>query len=492
MVAPKNTESLNSIPEEEDHVSLSAPKSAKSTESLYSSSSSKYSASALYRRRSQNPVPRCNGFMNGTNNNNNEVRQRVLSARRLRMKTLQNQLADCQQHISELAHENRILRTVHKRQDQALKKYESTNAELPQLLHSHAEEIRIWQSKYKTLQQQNKELTFKMKQKDAQILAFSDQNKYLSQLNKDKNLEDRQKLTDQVQKMEIKLQEKDNEMKLLARKLQLETKSFKIQVQLEHKRYKDAMAKLEKAKNELAVFNKLDELEFNDKLGKNLTTEDKHSARSDFEKEISNAKNAEKNRNSKIPTLKSSDTIHEFCKKNKDMAPGLATKYANQKFQEPHRGQGDGPMMIPNEKSDIDERSKNILMENLESSMKTPEQCPYEDSDLEKNYEPNEEFKYDDDYEDDYSDDGDNLSNSDGQDVILSTDVLTTTKTTEISVIRRKLSEDYKERENFLESFCRQTSSDALKEENGNKKSIDLKRKGKLLAALKAIDSTDD
>lgn len=198
--------------------------------------------------------------MNGTNNNN-EVRQRVLSARRLRMKTLQNQLADCQQHISELAHENRILRTVHKRQDQALNKYESTNAELPQLLHSHAEEIRIWQSKYKTLQQQNKELTFKMKQKDAQILAFSDQNKYLTQLNKDKNLEDRQKLTDQVQRMEMKLQEKDNEMKLLARKLQLETKSFKIQVQMEHKRYKDAMAKLEKAKNELAVFNKLDELE---------------------------------------------------------------------------------------------------------------------------------------------------------------------------------------------------------------------------------------
>lgn len=237
-------------------------KSAKSTESIYSSSSSKYSASALYRRRSQVPsVQRCNGFMNGNNSNNNDVRQRVLSARRLRMKTLQNQLADAQQHISELAHENRILRTVHKRQDQALKKYESTNAELPQLLHSHAEEIRIWQSKYKSLQQQNKELTFKLKQRDAQILAYSDQNKYLSQLNKDKNLEDRQKLTDQVQKMEIKLQEKDNEMKLLARKLQLETKSFKIQVQMEHKRYKDAMAKLEKAKNELAVFNKLDELE---------------------------------------------------------------------------------------------------------------------------------------------------------------------------------------------------------------------------------------
>lgn len=101
------------------------------------------------------------------------------------------------------------------------------------------------------------------------------------------------------------------------------------------------------------------------------------------------------------------------------MAPGLAIKHSHQKFQEPHRGQGDGPAMIPNEKSDIDERSKNILMGNLESSLKTPEQCPYEDSELDKNDEPNEDFKYDDDYEDDYSDDGDdNLSNSDGQDVV--------------------------------------------------------------------------
>lgn len=124
-------------------------------------------------------------------------------------------------------------------------------------------------------------------------------------------------------------------------------------------------------------------------------------------------------KSSRIPTLKHPETIHEFCKKNKDMAPGLGTKYSQQKFQEPHIGQGDGPMMIPNENSDIDELSKNILMANLESSMKTPEQCPYEDSDQDKNDDVNKDFKYDDDYEDDYSDDdGDNISNSDGQDVV--------------------------------------------------------------------------
>ena len=76
-----------------------------------------------------------------------------------------------------MAHENRILRTLHKRQDSALAKYESTNAELPQLLHSHAEELRVWQTKYKNLQATNKDLEQKLKQKESIILTLNDQNK---------------------------------------------------------------------------------------------------------------------------------------------------------------------------------------------------------------------------------------------------------------------------------------------------------------------------
>lgn len=88
--------------------------------------------------------------------------------------------------MQDLAHENRILRTLHKRQDSALAKYESTNAELPKLLHSHAEELRVWQAKYRNLQQLNKELEHKLKTKESIILTLSDQNKYYSQLNKDR------------------------------------------------------------------------------------------------------------------------------------------------------------------------------------------------------------------------------------------------------------------------------------------------------------------
>lgn len=86
----------------------------------------------------------------------------------------------------ELSNENRLLRTLHKRQDSALSRYENSNAELPQLLHSHAEELRVWQTKYRTLHQQNCALTNKLKQKETMLLAMTDQNKHLMQLNKDK------------------------------------------------------------------------------------------------------------------------------------------------------------------------------------------------------------------------------------------------------------------------------------------------------------------
>lgn len=65
---------------------------SKSSESLYSSPSSK---SAIIRRRSYG---RHSGIV--SSGGGNEVRQRVMSARLLRMKNLQNQLNDALQHIA--------------------------------------------------------------------------------------------------------------------------------------------------------------------------------------------------------------------------------------------------------------------------------------------------------------------------------------------------------------------------------------------------------
>lgn len=65
----------------------------------------------------------------------------------------------------------------------------------------------------------------------------------------------------------------------------------------------------------------------------------------------------------------------------------------------------------------------------------------------------------------------------------------------EISCLRKQISNDYKEREAFLDTFCRQATSGALREETPKKRNsiatnhiVPNNRKHKLLAALKAID----
>lgn len=75
--------------------------STKSCESLYSNSSKGF-ASNIYRQNIPSAMNGKGGCMRqpAIIPATNEVRQRVLSARRLRMKTYQNQLANAQQTIA--------------------------------------------------------------------------------------------------------------------------------------------------------------------------------------------------------------------------------------------------------------------------------------------------------------------------------------------------------------------------------------------------------
>lgn len=61
--------------------------------------------------------------------------------------------------------------------------------------------------------------------------------------------------------LETRLQEKDNDIKMMARKLQLEAKQSKQQLQMEQKKTKEVLMKLENARLELSGFRKLEELQ---------------------------------------------------------------------------------------------------------------------------------------------------------------------------------------------------------------------------------------
>lgn len=74
------------------------------------------------------------GLHAASKTNLSEFTQRIMSAKLLRVKQVQNQLTETQIQLNELINENRILRNLQKRQEGALKKYEGNHAELPQLI----------------------------------------------------------------------------------------------------------------------------------------------------------------------------------------------------------------------------------------------------------------------------------------------------------------------------------------------------------------------
>lgn len=74
-----------------------------------------------------------------------------------------------------------------------------------------------------------------------------------------RNLDERQKLQDKLRSLEQRLQEKDNDMKLMTRKVQLESKNFRQQLLNEQKKCKEVMLKLEKARLEISGYRKLEE-----------------------------------------------------------------------------------------------------------------------------------------------------------------------------------------------------------------------------------------
>lgn len=66
--------------------------------------------------------------------------------------------------------------------------------------------------------------------------------------------------------MEQRLQDKDNDMKLMSRKVQLESKNYRQQLLNEQKKTKEVMLKLEKARLEISGYRKLEEFAVGSKI----------------------------------------------------------------------------------------------------------------------------------------------------------------------------------------------------------------------------------
>ncbi|CAH0626873.1 unnamed protein product [Chrysodeixis includens] len=215
-----------------------------SLESVYSSNSR---LNLLNKRKRLNPLTMDMSNPSLNKSGDRYVTQRVLSAKTHRVKQLQNQLSDAHYHLQELSNENRVLRAIQKKQEIALQRYENSNAELPQVLNSHNEEMRIQQSKYKLLKQQYKEANQKLKERDMQLQQIRDEHHHLLELSKDRNLLEREKLQSQVSELTMKVHQQNETITMLQRRIALEAKNFRHQLQNEINKHKDTRHDLDMA-----------------------------------------------------------------------------------------------------------------------------------------------------------------------------------------------------------------------------------------------------
>ncbi|XP_066254132.1 putative leucine-rich repeat-containing protein DDB_G0290503 [Euwallacea similis] len=191
------------------------------------------------------------------------VKQRVMSATMLKIKQLQSQLSDANYHLSEVARENRTLKTLQKRQDTVLSKYESTNADFPRLIHSHEEEVRALTEGSKKLKITVRSLTAQLKQKENELKKAKGQLIHLEKLDRDKHLIEREKLGEMLNDCKIKLEKCENQVTVLNRKLMLESKIFKQRLNTEIAKHRQTQKELVGALEEINLLNHLLEAKCN-------------------------------------------------------------------------------------------------------------------------------------------------------------------------------------------------------------------------------------
>ncbi|XP_066995017.2 putative leucine-rich repeat-containing protein DDB_G0290503 isoform X2 [Anabrus simplex] len=181
--------------------------------------------------------------------------QKIMSARMLRVKQLQNELSEAQLQLSELAAENRALRTLQKRQEVLLKRYESKQAALPQIMHSYEEEVRILSSRLKQARAQIRTLEERLRTRDNELSSLKDKCHHLEELSQSKHLRQREQLQQRLELLQDQLHEKEKTVQLLTRKVMLEGKNYKHQLAVEATRHRTV-------RNELAnALEKISELE---------------------------------------------------------------------------------------------------------------------------------------------------------------------------------------------------------------------------------------
>ncbi|XP_022177774.1 lebercilin isoform X2 [Myzus persicae] len=211
-----------------------------------------HTLSATRRRQctSNTPYQTTYSSRTGAQSKASNVNNLLISDHILRIKKLENELIEANMKTRELIVENRLLKTLEKRYENALSRYEGKQAKLPQAIKSYEEEIRTLNSQICNFKIALKEMENRYKSQNIESIALQKRYKHLLILSQNKQLSKKEKLSDQLEEALSTIKKQDDKILNIMKKLELQNKSHSYHMNLENIKIKELQHEVKRLEDE--------------------------------------------------------------------------------------------------------------------------------------------------------------------------------------------------------------------------------------------------
>ncbi|XP_058152233.1 lebercilin-like protein isoform X3 [Dasypus novemcinctus] len=161
---------------------------------------------------------------------------RIMSARLHKIKELKNELADIRRKLETTVIENQILKQLQFRHLKAIGKYENSQNNLPQIMVKHQNEVKNLRQQLRKSQEKERAVSRKLREADSELLRTKDALQALQKLSEDKNLAEREDLTQRLSTLTTKMEANDKRIQSLEKQLRMNSKAFSRQLTIENRK----------------------------------------------------------------------------------------------------------------------------------------------------------------------------------------------------------------------------------------------------------------
>ncbi|XP_039600408.1 lebercilin-like protein [Polypterus senegalus] len=166
--------------------------------------------------------------------------QRIMSACLHQIKELSNKICDLHQTLNVASSENNLLKRLHGRHTQALRKFEDSKSCLSQLILKHNSEVKNLKDLLSRSQAHNRVISQKLKATEAELMGIRDSLRGLQKLSDDRKLEGREQLLHKLAIITGKADMKEKKIKEMETNVEMCNSKFSHQLAAEKRKMAEA------------------------------------------------------------------------------------------------------------------------------------------------------------------------------------------------------------------------------------------------------------